>query len=65
MAETQGIIGQMYLERHHNDNAVTYFSSVREWQKLNLHPHHPAAIYVEDIIKGITEKIQGEVSVWI
>lgn len=64
-AETQAIIGQMYLERHHIEKALTYFSSVREWQKLNLHPHHPAVSYIEDIIKRNTEKLQGEVSVWI
>jgi tetratricopeptide (TPR) repeat protein len=64
-AETQSILGQMYLSQYNYEEALKCFTSVREWQKLNLDPNHPAALYVSATVKMAEEKIQGEVSVWI
>jgi tetratricopeptide (TPR) repeat protein len=64
-AETMSIMGQMYLSQYNHEEALKCFTSVRDWQKLNLDPNHPAAVYVSETVKMMEEKIQGEVSVWI
>mmetsp|Transcript_32829 Transcript_32829/g.75566 ORF Transcript_32829/g.75566 Transcript_32829/m.75566 type:complete len:96 (+) Transcript_32829:627-914(+) len=64
--ETLGILGFLYIQHKHDEEALKCLSSVLKWQQTSTtDPHHPCVKHVWDTVKKIEERIQGEVSVWI
>lgn len=63
--EVVGILGHLYVLHKKDEEALKCLTAVYKWQLGHLDPHHPCVKHTKETIKGIEERIQGAVSVWI